>query len=60
VPVGLAFIDYRSRTVGITAYLSPSGDEEEVLAALRAFYADKVGKFPEQASDIRFRAERGG
>jgi len=25
---------------------------------MRAFYADKVGRRPAQASDIRFRAER--
>jgi 1-acyl-sn-glycerol-3-phosphate acyltransferase len=60
LPVGLAFIDYRGRSVGLTTYLSPSGDEEKDLGALRAFYADKVGRFPGQASDIRFRAERGG
>lgn len=58
VPVGLAYIDYRTRTVGLTTYLSLSGDEEADLARIRAVYADKVGKHPEQASDIRFRSAR--
>lgn len=58
VPVGLGFIDYRGRAVGLTTYLSLSGDEEADLARIRDFYADKIGKHPEQASDIRFRPER--
>jgi 1-acyl-sn-glycerol-3-phosphate acyltransferase len=59
VPVGLAFIDYRTRAVGLDTFLTLSGDEEQDLAQMRAFYADKVGKRPHQASDIRFRSERG-
>jgi 1-acyl-sn-glycerol-3-phosphate acyltransferase len=59
VPVGLAFIDYRTRAVGLDTFLTLSGDEEQDLARMRAFYADKVGKRPHQASDIRFRSERG-
>jgi len=54
-PVGLAFIDYRRRRVGVTAYLELSGDEEEDLRRIRAFYEDKEGRYPEQASAIRFR-----
>jgi len=55
VPVGLAFIDYRTRVVGLDTYLTMSGDEEADLARIRAFYAGKTGKHPEQASDIRLR-----
>ena len=55
VPVGLAFADYRTRVVGVTEYLLLTGDEEHDLARLRAFYADKRGKHPAQASDIRLR-----
>jgi len=55
VPVGLAFIDYRTRLVGLTTYLVLTGTEEEDLDRIRAFYRDKVAKFPGQASDIRFR-----
>ncbi|HEX7623504.1 MAG TPA: lysophospholipid acyltransferase family protein [Anaeromyxobacteraceae bacterium] len=57
VPVGLAFIDYRTRVVGLDTYLTLSGDEEADLARIRAVYAGKVGKHPEQASDIRLRPE---
>ncbi|WP_242339862.1 MULTISPECIES: 1-acyl-sn-glycerol-3-phosphate acyltransferase [unclassified Anaeromyxobacter] len=58
VPVGLAFIDYRTRTVGLSEYLPLTGDEEADLARIRAFYADKTAKHPEQASEIRFRSAR--
>jgi 1-acyl-sn-glycerol-3-phosphate acyltransferase len=60
VPVGLAFIDYRTRVAGLDTFLSLTGDEEVDLSRIRAFYADKVGRRPELASDIRFRAERPG
>jgi 1-acyl-sn-glycerol-3-phosphate acyltransferase len=57
VPVGLAFLDYRTRVVGLDTYLTMSGDEEADLARIRAIYAGKEGKHPEQASDIRLRPE---
>lgn len=60
VPVGLAFIDYRTRVVGLDTYLAMSGDEEADLARIRAFYAGKTGKHPEQAGDIRLRPEGPG
>jgi 1-acyl-sn-glycerol-3-phosphate acyltransferase len=55
VPVGLAFIDYRTRVAGLDTFLTLTGDEEEDLSQMRAFYADKVGRRPAHASDIRFR-----
>lgn len=57
VPVGLAYIDYGARVVGLTTYLTLSGDEEADLRRIRAVYAGKVGKRPELAGEIRFRAD---
>ncbi len=56
VPIGLAFIDYRGRVVGLTEYLVPTGDEEADLARFRAAYDGKAGKHPELAGEIRFKA----
>ncbi|MGC4001578.1 MAG: 1-acyl-sn-glycerol-3-phosphate acyltransferase [Anaeromyxobacter sp.] len=56
VPLGLAFIDWKEKEVGLTAYVDLSGDPERDLEVLRAFYAGKAGRRPELASDIRFRA----
>ncbi len=54
VPIGLAFIDYARREVGVREYVVPTGDVEADLARIRAVYAGKVGKRPEQAGEIRF------
>ncbi len=54
VPIGLAFIDYRGRVVGLSDYFVPTGDEEADLARMRAVYAGKAGKKPELAGEIRF------
>jgi len=55
VPVGLGFIDYGNRRIGIERWISLSGDEETDLALFRAYYADKTGCYPEKAGDIRFK-----
>ena len=60
VPVGLAFIDYSSKVVGLGTYLTLTGDVERDLARVREAYAGKVGKHPRQASPIRFAEGRGG
>jgi 1-acyl-sn-glycerol-3-phosphate acyltransferase len=55
VPCGLGFIDYATRTVGITQFVQFSGDIEADLALVRKFYADKRGRLPASAGEIRFR-----
>ena len=54
VPLGLAFIDYAQREVGVGAWLELSGDEEADLERIRAFYAGKRGCRHELAGTIRF------
>ena len=55
VPLGLGFIDYGRREVGVERWITLSGDEETDLALIRAYYADKRALYPDQAGDIRFR-----
>lgn len=55
VPVGLGFFDYRRKVVGIERWITLSGNEAQDLALLRAYYADKTARHPDQAGDIRFR-----
>jgi 1-acyl-sn-glycerol-3-phosphate acyltransferase len=59
VPIGLAFIDWRARVVGLATYLWPTGDVEADLALIRAAYAGRSGKHPESAGEIRFPHGRG-
>ncbi len=54
VPLGLAFLDYGTKTLGIGDWIVLSGDREADLERIRAFYAGKRGCRPEQAGDIRF------
>ena len=55
LPVALAYIDYRTREVGVAEFVHMSGDQARDLGRLRQFYADKVGRFPANASTIAFR-----
>lgn len=55
VPIGLGFIDYPRREVGIERWLTLTGDEAADLARIRACYADRRGKRPEKEGEIRLR-----
>jgi 1-acyl-sn-glycerol-3-phosphate acyltransferase len=55
LPLGLAFIDYEHREVGIGAWLHLTGDVERDLDQIREAYRTRRGKRPELAGDIRFR-----
>ena len=54
-PVGLAYIDYGRRAVGVSRYVRMSGDVDADLQLLRSFYADRRGLYPRLASTIAFR-----
>ena len=53
VPLGLAFIDYRRREVGVGGFLELTGDVDADMARIAAFYADKEARRPENAGPIR-------
>ena len=55
VPLGLGFIDYREKVVGIREYLALSGDEEADLTRIRAAYQAITARHPAQAGPIRLR-----
>ncbi len=55
VPLGLGFVDYASRTVGIGDAFLTSGDIEADMERIRVFYADKRGLRPEKESSVRLR-----
>lgn len=53
LPVGLGFIDYATRSVGIDTYLTLSGDAETDFARIGAYYAGKRGRRPPLEGRIR-------
>lgn len=57
VPLGLGFVDYRLKEVGIGAWLDLSGDAALDFERIRDFYAGKQGRVPANAGDIRLRDE---
>lgn len=57
VPCGLGFIDYATRTLGFQEFVRFTGIVAEDVATLKAFYADKRGRLPDDAGEIRFRRQ---
>jgi 1-acyl-sn-glycerol-3-phosphate acyltransferase len=57
--VGLGFIDYATKTVGIETYLNLSGDPAEDIDRIRAGYAGKRGRLPQNEGAIRLRQGAG-
>lgn len=54
VPLGLGFIDYGRKEIGIGDWIVPSGDAVADTALLREFYAAKRGRHPAQAAPVRW------
>jgi 1-acyl-sn-glycerol-3-phosphate acyltransferase len=50
VPIVLGFIDYGRKVCGVGPVVTPTGDIDNDMKAIRAFYADIVGKHPDQSS----------
>ena len=57
VPIACAYLDYAERVGGIGLVLTPSGDVRADMDRIRAFYASKQGKYPEQVTPVRLREE---
>lgn len=55
VPVGLAYVDYRNKRIGLERWVELSGDAAADLALIAAGYADARGRYPDQAAPIRFK-----
>ena len=54
VPIGLAFIDYAHREVGIGAWMHPTDDADADIARMADFYARFTGRRPQNAGPVRF------
>ena len=57
VPIVCAYLDYRERIGGIGLVLTPSDSVRADMDRIRAFYASKHGKYPDQATPVRLREE---
>lgn len=58
VPVVLGFFDYDRKRIGLGPPLTLTGDVQKDLEALRAFYTDTNGRWPEKTGPIAFPPQR--
>lgn len=57
IPIGLGFVDYPSKRIGVGGYLTPTGDVHADMERIRAFYQDIHGKYPSEHGSVRLRDE---
>jgi 1-acyl-sn-glycerol-3-phosphate acyltransferase len=57
VPIVLGYLDYSRKRGGFGPELIPTDDVRADMEEIRAFYADKVGRHPEQTGEIRLKEE---
>ena len=57
VPIVLGYLDYKRKRGGFGKSVMPTGDIRADMDVIRAFYADKVGKFPEEFGPVRLKEE---
>lgn len=57
VPIVMAYLDYARKRGGIGPAFVPSGDVRRDMERVRAFYADKQGKYPRAFGPVRLREE---
>jgi 1-acyl-sn-glycerol-3-phosphate acyltransferase len=57
VPIVLGYLDYARRRGGFGPALEATGDVRADMDRIRAFYADKVARYPAQFGAVRLREE---
>ncbi len=57
VPIVLGYLDYARRRGGFGPAIYPTGDIRCDMDKIRAFYADKIGKHPDQFGEVRLKEE---
>ena len=57
VPIVLGYLDYARRRGGFGASIDATGDVRSDMDKIRAFYADKIAKFPEDFGEVRLKEE---
>lgn len=57
VPIVMSFLDYERKVGGFGEAFRTTGDLAKDMDRIRAFYADKKGKFPERFGSIRLKEE---
>ena len=57
VPIVCGYLDYGRKRGGFGLVVHPTGDMRADMDRIRAFYADKVGMYPDKFGPVRLRGE---
>jgi 1-acyl-sn-glycerol-3-phosphate acyltransferase len=57
VPIGLGYLDYKRKLCGLGMFVIPSGNVNEDMDKIRAFYRNIRGKYPHLESEPRLQEE---
>jgi 1-acyl-sn-glycerol-3-phosphate acyltransferase len=57
VPIVMGYLDYKRKRGGFGPAITPSGNLRRDMDRIRAFYADKIGKYPANTGEVRLREE---
>lgn len=57
VPIVLGYLDYARKRGGFGPELVPTGNVRQDMDEIRAFYADKQGRYPERFGEVRLKEE---
>lgn len=55
VPVGIGYVDYATRSVGVSEYFRLTGDEDADMARIASAYENRGARNPAKAAPIRLR-----
>ena len=58
LPVVLSFLDYKRQVGGFGLAFTPTGDIPVDMDAVRAFYADKMARYPENFGPVQLAEEK--
>ena len=59
VPVGLGYIDYSRKMIGLEKVIVPCGEIERDFEVIREYFQGKTGRYPEKQGKIRIKAKKG-
>jgi 1-acyl-sn-glycerol-3-phosphate acyltransferase len=59
VPVVLGFLDFKRKTGGVGPVVAITGDMDQDMQCIRAFYADIEGKYPQKSRLARLKQNMG-
>ncbi len=57
IPILCGFLDFKHKIAGVGPAIVPTGDMKADMDRIRAFYADKTGKYPGTETPIRLKDE---